>query len=95
MVSKTFNFTLYLTPHGGRDDPHYYLTDSNMEPHGYLPIQEVPVTVQLPDPRGLVDKRVQALDRAEQRLRAEFHARVTELQRQKNELLAIENTVDA
>lgn len=96
MATKNFKFFLYQTPHGTVEEPHWQLTESKgMEEHGWALMGERVFHVALPKPEDACKIKLKALDIAEQKARADFALRITELQRMKNELLAIENTVEA
>jgi hypothetical protein len=91
MASKDFTFYLYQTPYGTVEQPTFSLSESRgMEEHGWALMRKEVVTVELPEPEDVRRLKLRALEISEQKLRAEFAARIVELQRQKNELLAIE-----
>jgi hypothetical protein len=74
-------------PEGGK----FVLFNSeDMAQYGYIYVQAV--EVEVPEPEGFDPRatKLQHLRDEEQRIRAEFTARITELQRQQAELLALE-----
>lgn len=65
-------------------------TSKDMSQYGYVYVKPVEIEVEAPtdfDPRAA---KLASLREEEKRVRAEFQARITELQRQQSELLAIE-----
>lgn len=65
-------------------------TGKEMSQYGYVYVKPVDIEVEAPtdfDPRAA---KLASLKEEEQRVRAEFTKRITELQRQQSELLALE-----
>lgn len=57
---------------------------------GYIYVKAVEVEIPVPDDFDPRAAKLQTLREEEKRVRAEFQARITELQRQQSELLALE-----
>lgn len=96
MATQNFTFYLYQTPHGSLDEPSFVLTSSEgMDVHGWVLMRKEIVCVELPEPQDVRQIKLRHIDIEEQKARAAFAARVTQLQRERQELLAIENTVEA
>lgn len=78
----------------GQQEFHVFLSKT-MEEYGYTFVQTV--ELELPEPEGFDPRATQlhSLRQQEKKVRAEFQARITDLQRQIGQLLAIENTVEA
>ena len=74
-------------------DYHFYKYD--MSKHGYVAVMPHEIAVEVPDDFDPRPQQVSALEAEKQKARAEFHARVTEIDRQIQSLLAIEHEVPA
>lgn len=72
---------------GGCD---YYFQQCDMSEYGYVTVMPHEIEVEVPDDFDPRPKQVAALEAEKQKARAEFHARVTEIDRQIQSLLAIE-----
>ena len=73
------------------NDYHFYKHD--MSEHGYVTVMPHEIAVEVPDDFDPRPQQVAALEAEKQKARAEFHARVTEIDRQIQSLLAIEHEV--
>lgn len=93
MATKEFKFNLYQTPHGSLDEPHFSLTESEgMEEHGWVLLRKEIVTVELPEPADVRKVKLRAIEINEEKARAWYAARMAQFQRERSELLCIENT---
>lgn len=99
-MSEPLKFTAHLywkKPYGGEPmgrDTFHLFTSEGMEEYGYVPVGSVEVETPIPefDP---IKGQLSVIEEQERKARADFALRITELQRMKNELLTIENTVEA
>ena len=73
------------------NDYHFYKYD--MSEHGYVTVMPHEIDVEVPDDFDPRPQQVAALEAEKQKASAEFHARVTEIDRQIQSLLAIEHEV--
>lgn len=92
MALKTFTMHLYWD-----DISHEYelYAAKSMNSRFLLYVGPVEVEALVPEKFDVRAAKLAAIKTEETRLRAEFQARITELQRQASELLALENCVDA
>ena len=73
----------------------YHFHQFDMSEHGYVTVMPHEIAVEVPDDFDPRPHQVAALEAEKQKARAEFHARVTEIDRQIQSLLAIEHEVPA
>jgi hypothetical protein len=71
---------------------HLSFFQSDMSAYGFSYIGPATVTVDIPDPRGLVEQKIQSLREEAGKVRADATARCTEIESQIQNLLAIEYT---
>lgn len=94
MAKKTQKFTaqLHWKRYGSSAEGEFSVFISDMSQYGYVLVGE-PQEFEYTIPANFdpVAGQLRALDKEETRLRAEFAKRITELQRIRNELLALEN----
>ena len=76
-----------------RDGDDYHFNKYDMSEHGYVTVMPHEIVVEVPDDFDPRPKQVAALIAEKQKARAEFLARVTEIDRQIQSLLAIEHEV--
>lgn len=72
------------------DDLIFYSGGSDMTKHGWTLVGDAEITVEIPDPQSLVDNKIAALREEVKKTRAEAEVRVMGLERQIQDLLAIE-----
>lgn len=68
----------------------FTLTDFDMSEHGWIIVGTHDVTFEAPDAFDMRTHKAKAIEKEMAKVRADFQARITELQRTYNELLAIE-----
>jgi hypothetical protein len=97
-MKQLINGFVYYVKYDFSDEPQLHWNQSatmgNVAPAWVL-VGPHNFEVECPDDFDPRPAQIAALDHAIQLTRAEFTARLTELQEQKQRLLAIENTVDA
>ena len=71
----------------------YHFNKCDLSEHGYVTVMPHEIDVEVPDDFDPRPQQVAALEAEKQKARAEFHARVTEIDRQIQSLLAIEHEV--
>ena len=80
---------------GWYDGDDYLFNKYDMSEHGYVTVMPHEIAVEVPDDFDPRPHQVAALEAEKQKARAEFQARVTEIDRQIQSLLAIEHEVPA
>jgi hypothetical protein len=96
MASVKFKAILHTRHDKHAVKPAFIVFMSDMSDYGYIQVGEpVEFEFQVPDDFDTRDAELSRLEKEEKGIRAAFTARITELQRQKAQLLAIENTVEA
>lgn len=79
----------------GESECDYYFQQCDMSEYGYVTVRPHEIEVEVPDDFDPRPQQIAALEAEKQKARAEFHARVTEIDRQIQSLLAIEHEVPA
>lgn len=94
-MTEPLKFTVYLywkKPYSGTSkepDTFHLFTSEGMGEYGYVMVGPVDVETPIPD-FDPIKGQLDVIEEQERNARAQFAARITELQRMKNELLAIE-----
>lgn len=70
--------------------PSFKLLTSDMSEYGWMMLGTVDITFEAPDKVDIRQIKMKALEKEMNKVRADFQVRITELQAQYNECLAIE-----